>query len=106
MWARRPDGGIIHHSDRGSQYVSLAYTQRLKKAEAMASVGTVGDSYDNALAESINGLYKVEVSWKDRQDVELATLGWVDCFNNRRLLERIGYVAPVEAEQTLCFPDG
>ncbi|MEG0207222.1 MAG: IS3 family transposase [Citrobacter sp.] len=104
LWARRPDGGIIHHSDRGSQYVSLAYTQRLKEAEAMASVGTVGDSYDNALAESINGLYKAEVihrqSWKNRQDVELATLDWVDWFNNRRLLERIGYVAPVEAEQT------
>ena len=62
LWARRPDGGIIHHSDRGSQYVSLAYTQRLKEAEAMASVGTVGDSYDNALAESINGLYKAEVN--------------------------------------------
>jgi putative transposase len=104
LWARRPDGGIIHHSDRGSQYVSLAYTQRLKEAEAMVSVGTVGDSYDNALAESINGLYKAEVihrqSWKNRQDVELATLDWVDWFNNRRLLERIGYVAPVEAEQT------
>lgn len=104
LWVRRPDGGIIHHSDRGSQYVSLAYTQRLKEAEAMASVGTVGDSYDNALAESINGLYKAEVihrqSWKNRQDVELATLDWVDWFNNRRLLERIGYVAPVEAEQT------
>lgn len=104
LWVRRPDGGIIHHSDRGSQYVSLAYTQRLKEAEAMASVGTVGDSYDNALAESINGLYKAEVihrqSWKNRQDLELATLDWVDWFNNRRLLERIGYVAPVEAEQT------
>uniref|UniRef100_UPI003C6CE2CA IS3 family transposase n=1 Tax=Hafnia alvei TaxID=569 RepID=UPI003C6CE2CA len=104
LWVRRPDGGIIHHNDRGSQYVSLAYTQRLKEAEAMASVGTVGDSYDNALAESINGLYKAEVihrqSWKNRQDVELATLDWVDWFNNRRLLERIGYVAPVEAEQT------
>lgn len=104
LWARRPDGGIIHHSDRGSQYVSLAYTQRLKEAKAMVSVGTVGNSYDNALAESINGLYKAEVihrqSWKNRQDVELATLDWVNWFNNRRLLERIGYVAPVEAEQT------
>lgn len=103
LWARRPGSGVIHHSGRGSQYVSLAYTQRLKEAEVMASVGSVGDSYDNALAESINGLYKAEVihrqSWKNRQDVELATLDWVDWFNNRRLLERIGYVPPVEAEK-------
>lgn len=103
LWARRPGSGVIHHSDRGSQYVSLAYTQRLKETEVIASVGSVGDSYDNALAESINGLNKAEVihrqSWKNRQDVELATLDWVDWFNNRRLLERIGHVPPVEAEK-------
>lgn len=103
LWARRPGSGVMHHSARGSQYVSLAYTQRLKDAEVMVSVGSVGDSYDNALAESINGLYKAEVihrqSWKNRQDVELATLDWVDWFNNRRLLERIGYVPPFKAEQ-------
>ncbi|HDL6964546.1 TPA: IS3 family transposase, partial [Yersinia enterocolitica] len=103
LWARKPGSAVIHHSDRGSQYVSLAYTPRLKDAGVMASVGSVGDSYDNALAESINGLYKAEVihrrSWQKRQEVELATLDWVDWFNNRRLLERIGYVPPVEAEK-------
>ncbi|EIH1208433.1 IS3 family transposase, partial [Escherichia coli] len=81
LWARRPSG-TIHHSDKGSQYVSLAYTQRLKDAELLASTGSTGDSYDNAMAESINGLYKAEVihrkSWKNRAEVELATLTWVD----------------------------
>ncbi|HCN7026055.1 TPA: IS3 family transposase, partial [Escherichia coli] len=91
LWARRPSG-TVHHSDKGSQYVSLAYTQRLKEAGLLASTGSTGDSYDNAMAESINGLYKAEVihrkSWKNRTEVELATLTWVDWYNNRRLLER------------------
>ena len=102
LWARRP-AGTIHHSDKGSQYVSLAYTQRLKDAELLASTGSTGDSYDNAMAESINGLYKAEVihrqSWKNRAEVELATLTWVDWYNNRRLLERLGHIPPAEAEQ-------
>ncbi|HFZ8599711.1 TPA: IS3 family transposase [Salmonella enterica subsp. diarizonae serovar 61:l,v:z35] len=102
LWARRP-AGTIHHSDKGSQYVSLAYTQRLKDADLLASTGSTGDSYDNAMAESINGLYKAEVihrkSWKNRAEVELATLTWVDWYNNRRLLERLGYIPPAEAEQ-------
>ncbi|EFS9644041.1 IS3 family transposase [Salmonella enterica] len=102
LWARRPSG-TIHHSDKGSQYVSLAYTQRLQEAELLASTGSTGDSYDNALAESINGLYKAEVihrkSWKNHAEVELATLAWVDWFNNRRLLERLGHIPPVEAEK-------
>ncbi|EET7372091.1 IS3 family transposase, partial [Escherichia coli] len=91
LWARRPSG-TIHHSDKGSQYVSLAYTERLKEAGLLASTGSTGDSYDNAMAESINGLYKAEVihrkSWKNRAEVELATLTWVDWYNNRRLLGR------------------
>ncbi|RSB22723.1 IS3 family transposase [Enterobacter cloacae] len=102
LWARRPSG-TIHHSDKGSQYVSLAYTQRLKDAELLASTGSTGDSYDNAMAESINGLYKAEVihrqSWKNCAEVELATLTWVDWYNNRRLLERLGHIPPAEAEQ-------
>ncbi|EOU5627934.1 IS3 family transposase, partial [Escherichia coli] len=85
LWARRPSG-TVHHSDKGSQYVSLAYTQRLKEAGLLASTGSTGDSYDNAMAESINGLYKAEVihrkSWKNRAEVELATLTWVDWYNN------------------------
>ncbi|HAU9397425.1 TPA: IS3 family transposase, partial [Escherichia coli] len=85
LWARRPSG-TIHHSDKGSQYVSLAYTERLKEAKLLASTGSTGDSYDNAMAESINGLYKAEVihrkSWKNRAEVELATLTWVDWYNN------------------------
>ncbi|HCS7476164.1 TPA: IS3 family transposase [Escherichia albertii] len=102
LWARRPSG-TVHHSDKGSQYVSLAYTQRLKEAGLLASTGSTGDSYDNAMAESINGLYKAEVihrkSWKNRTEVELATLTWVDWYNNRRLLERLGYIPPAEAEK-------
>ncbi|WP_408606444.1 IS3 family transposase [Erwinia typographi] len=102
LWARRPTG-TIHHSDKGSQYVSLAYTQRLKDAELLASTGSTGDSYDNAMAESINGLYKAEVihrkSWKSRTEVELATLAWVDWYNNHRLLERLGHIPPAEAEK-------
>ncbi|EFK0174053.1 IS3 family transposase, partial [Escherichia coli] len=101
LWARRPSG-TIHHSDKGSQYVSLAYTERLKEAGLLASTGSTGDSYDNAMAESINGLYKAEVihrkSWKNRAEVELATLTWVDWYNNRRLLGRLGHTPPAEAE--------
>ncbi|EPX8646209.1 TPA: IS3 family transposase [Escherichia coli] len=102
LWARRPSG-TVHHSDKGSQYVSLAYTQRLKEAGLLASTGSTGDSYDNTMAESINGLYKAEVihrkSWKNRAEVELATLTWVDWYNNRRLLERLGHTPPAEAEK-------
>jgi putative transposase len=102
---RRPvrDGGLIHHSDRGSQYVSIKYTERLAEAGIEPSVGSVGDSYDNALAETINGLYKAEVihrrgPWRSFEAVEFATLEWVDWFNNRRLLEPIGNIPPAEAE--------
>ncbi|HID2119443.1 TPA: IS3 family transposase, partial [Escherichia coli] len=102
LWARRPSG-TIHHSDKGSQYVSLAYTERLKEAKLLASTGSTGDSYDNAMAESINGLYKAEVihrkSWKKRAEVELATLTWVDWYNNRRLLGRLRHTPPAEAEK-------
>jgi len=100
----RPDTGqLIHHSDRGSQYVSIRYTDRLREAGLEASVGSVGDSYDNALAETINGLYKAEVihrqhSWKTVEAVELATLKWVDWFNHRRLMQPLGYVPPAEFE--------
>jgi transposase InsO family protein len=103
---RRPihRGGLIHHSDRGSQYVSIKYTERLVDAGVEPSVGSVGDSYDNALAETINGLYKAEViwrrgPWRNFEAVEFATLEWVDWFNNRRLLEPIGNIPPAEAEQ-------
>ena len=96
-------GGIVHHSDRGVQYVSIRYTERLAEAGLVPSVGSVGDSYDNALAETINGLYKAEVihrrgPWRTLEAVEYATLEWVDWFNNRRLLEPIGNVPPAEAE--------
>ena len=96
-------GGIVHHSDRGVQYVSTKYTERLAEAGLVPSVGSVGDSYDNALAETINGLYKAEVihrrgPWRTLEAVEYATLEWVDWFNNRRLLEPIGHVPPAEAE--------
>jgi putative transposase len=103
---RRPlnRGELIHHSDRGSQYLSIKYTERLAEAGIEPSVGSVGDSYDNALAETINGLYKAEVihrrgPWRNFEAVEYATLEWVDWFNNRRLLEPIGNIPPVEAEQ-------
>ena len=102
---RRPAhrAGLVHHSDRGSQYVSIKYTERLAEAGIEPSVGSVGDSYDNALAETINGLYKAEVihrrgPWKSFEAVEFATLEWVDWFNNRRLLEPIGNIPPAEAE--------
>jgi transposase InsO family protein len=103
---RRPvrRGGLVHHSDRGSQYVSIRYTERLAEAGVEPSVGSVGDSYDNALAETINGLYKAEVihrrgPWRSFEAVEFATLEWVDWFNNRRLLEPIGNIPPAEAEE-------
>ncbi len=97
-------GGLIHHSDRGSQYVSIKYTERLAEAGIEPSVGSVGDSYDNALAETINGLYKAEVihrrgPWRSFEAVEFATLEWVDWFNHRRLLEPIGNIPPAEAEE-------
>ena len=101
---RRPEqSGLIHHSDRGSQYVSIKYTERLAEAGLEPSVGSVGDSYDNALAETINGLYKAEVihrsgPWKSFDAVEFATLKWVDWFNNRRLLGPIGNIPPAEFE--------
>jgi putative transposase len=102
---RRPvrGGGLVHHSDRGVQYLSIKYTERLAAAGIEPSVGSVGDSYDNALAETINGLYKTEVThrrgpWRSFEAVELATLEWVDWFNNRRLLEPIGNIPPAEAE--------
>ena len=103
---RRPisKGGLIHHSDRGSQYLSIKYTERLAEAGIEPSVGSVGDSYDNALAETINGLYKAEVMhrrgpWRSFEAVEFATLEWVDWFNHRRLLEPIGNIPPAEAER-------
>jgi len=106
LHARRPVAGcgLVHHSDRGSQYVAIAYTSRLAEAGIEPSVGSVGDSSDNALAETINGLYKAELihrhgPWRTLQAVEHATLGWVDWFNNRRLLEPIGNIPPAEAEE-------
>jgi len=104
LYARQPvsHGRLIHPSDRGVQYVSIRYTQRLAEAGIEPSVGSVGDSHDNALAETLNGLYKAEVihrqSWKNREAVELATLTWVDRFNHRRLFEPLGHRPPAEAE--------
>lgn len=105
LYDRQPQqaDALIHHSDRGSQYVSIRYTERLAQAGIEPSVGSRADSYDNALAETINGLYKAEVihprgPWKTWASVELATLGWVSWFNNHRLLAPIGYIPPVEAE--------
>ena len=103
LWARGGVQGVIHHSDRGSQYLSIRYTERLAEAGLESSVGSVGDSYDNALAETINGLYKTEVihkrgPWRTVDEVEYATLEWVDWFNNRRLLEPIGNIPPAELE--------
>ena len=93
----------MHHSDRGVQYLSIRYTERLAEAGIERSVGSVGDSYDNALAETVIGLFKTEVirrrgPWRNIDDVEFATLEWVDWFNNRRLLEPLGYVPPAEYE--------
>jgi len=105
LYARQPerDSPLIHHSDRGSQYVSIRYSERLAEAGIEPSVGSKGDSYDNALAETINGLYKAELihrraPWKSRAAVELATLEWVAWFNHYRLLGSIGYIPPAEAE--------
>ena len=103
LWARPEISQLIHHSDRGVQYVSISYTERLAEAGIEPSVGSAGDSYDNALAETIIGLYKTELIYKDgpwrgMEQVELATLEWVDWFNNRRLFEPIGNIPPVEYE--------
>ena len=105
LWQRRGTGdGLVHHSDRGVQYLSIRYTERLAEAGAVTSVGSRGDSYDNALAESVIGLYKTELirkqgPWKNLDDVEYATLEWVDWFNHRRLLEPIGNIPPAEFEE-------
>ncbi len=112
LWARGKNAdGLVHHSDRGSQYLSIRYSERLAEAGAVASVGSKGDSYDNALAETINGLYKTEVirrrgPWKNIDDVEFATLEWVDWFNNRRLLEPIGDIPPAEYEMLYWTESG
>ena len=105
IWARREffTGELVHHSDRGSQYLSIRYTERLAEAGAVCSVGSRGDSYDNALAETIIGLYKTELirnrgPWKGLDEVEYATLEWIDWFNHRRLLEPIGNIPPAEYE--------
>ena len=105
LYARRRESGegLIHHSDRGSQYVSIRYSERLAEAGIEPSVGSKGDSYDNALAETINGLYKAELihrraPWKTRESVEMATMEWVSWFNTQRLLGPIGYIPPAEAE--------
>ena len=106
IWQRKtPDNkNLVHHSDRGSQYLSIKYTERLAEAEIDLSVGTVGDAYDNALAECVIGLFKTEVinqigPWKSMREVEWETLKWVDWYNNRRLLGPIGYITPAEAEE-------
>jgi len=98
-----PEDGLSHHSDRDVQYLAMSYTQRLAEAELVPSVGSVGVSYDNALAETINGLYKAEVIWRQRawptaSAVEMATLRWVDWLNNHRLFGPIGHIPPTEAE--------
>jgi putative transposase len=107
LWARRRDGGslpgLVHHTDAGSQYTSIAFTERLAAAGAQPSVGTVGDAYDNALAESVIGLYKTELikprgPWRTADQVELATLDYVDWFNHRRLFETCGDIPPAELE--------
>ena len=105
LWSRSGVHGVVHHSDRGSQYLSIRYSERLTAAGAQPSVGSVGDSYDNALAEPIIGLYKAEVihrrgPWRHLEAVEYATLEWVDWFNHRRLLEPIGNVPPVQFEES------
>jgi putative transposase len=107
LWARRTQevAGLIHHSDRGSQYLAIRYTERLAEAGAVPSVGSRGDSYDNALAESFNGLYKTELirhvgPWRGLDDVEYATLEYVDWFNHRRLHGELGMITPAEFEAT------
>jgi transposase InsO family protein len=111
LWSRSGIQGVVHHSDRGSQYLSIRYSERLTEAGAQPSVGSVGDSYDNALAESIIGLYKTEVihrrgPWRNLEAVEYATLEWVDWFNHRRLLEPIGNVPPAEFEASYYHSTG
>ena len=103
LWSRSGTKGVVHHSDRGSQYLSIRYSERLAEANAQPSVGSVGDSYDNALAETIIGLYKTELihrrgPWRHIEAVEYATLEWIDWFNHRRLLEPIGNIPPAELE--------
>jgi transposase InsO family protein len=110
LWSRAAVRGVVHHSDHGSQYLSIRYSERLAEVGAEPSVGSVGDSYDNALAETIIGLYKTEVihrrgPWRHLEAVEYATLEWVDWFNHRRLLEPIGNVPPAELEM-LYFDTG
>ena len=101
---RELDGRLVVHTDRGSQYVAMRYTDRVLAAGAAPSVGSVGDAYDNAMAESVIGLYKTEViyrrgPWRGYEDVEYATLEWVAWFNTQRLLEPLGYVPPAEFEE-------
>lgn len=108
LYSRRESEGLIHHSDCGTQFLSVRYTERLAEAGIAASVGSVGDSYDNALAESVIGLYKTEVirrrgPWRHMDAVEYATLEWGDWFDNRRLLESIGNVPPAEFEQAYYY---
>ena len=103
LWQRRPEPGLVHHADRGVQYLAIRYTERLAEAGAVRSVGSRGDSYDNALAETVNGLYKTELihrqgPWRTRDQVELATAAWVDWWNHRRLHGAIGDVPPAEYE--------
>ena len=103
--ARTPEPDqLIHHSDRGVQYLAIKYTERLEEAKIDPSVGSVGDSYDNAMAETINGIYKTEViehegPWQGKSDVEFATLEWVDWYNNKRRFGPIGYISPDQAER-------
>ena len=104
LWARPDTHDLVHHSDRGVQYLSIRYTERLAEAGIEPSVGSVGDSYDNALAESVIGLYKTEVirrhgPWRNLEAVEFATLEWIEWFNKRRLLEPIGNLPPAEFEE-------
>lgn len=109
LWTRQQADqlveGLVHHSDAGSQYTAIAYTTRLSNVGALASIGTVGDSFDNALAESVIGLYKTECvrhegPWRGADDLELATLNWVWWFNEIRLHGEIGHVPPVEYENS------
>ena len=105
LWARKVQGDLIHHSDRGSQYLSIRYTDRLAEMGIEASVGSVGDAYDNAMAETVNGLYKAEVIWRQgpwrkKEAVERATLDWVHWFNTKRLLAPIGNIPPAEFEKS------
>ena len=105
LYDRQPssEDALFHHSDRGSQYVSILYSERLAEANIAPSVGSNGDSYDNALAETIHGLYKAELihrqgPWKTHKSVELATLEWVSWFNHQRLMGPLGHIPPAEAE--------